>query len=440
MATLTKKKAGTAAKRSASKVKTKNTAKTKAASLSTKALSKRHAKLKPDNVREKSRSTTGKVRSTAVVKRRSPKAKGRVGIEVTELEIAKHKFEVIQTPGTPYIEFEDLGELPESYGTKKLFLSARDPYWLFAYWDMSWQQFHEYAGQAHDGKIFLKIYEENGNEVLQSQISDHVRTYYYHAQKPNLSFFAELGFYRHGDHRFEVISRSGHTTAPRDHFSPNTFARFATIPFEWSFLALMDLIKSLLAENEELAEALARLQDHGHPFPFKAKILKGEWTKEQEEALISYLGEDMIRTIRVGSHEVTEWLRRRLLGDTTSGFVPGLLSSESLSSWSSPAGGYGQERAFWMNVNAELIIYGATDPQAKLRIAGKNIDIRKDGTFTYHWSFPDGIFHIPVEATSPDGVEKRSALLSFLRTTSRTGEVTDHPQDPEFKEPLGRLD
>lgn len=356
------------------------------------------------------------------------------------MEIAKHKFEVTATPATPVIDFEDLGELPEAYGTKKLFLSARDPYWLFAYWDLSWQQFHEYAAKAHDGKIFLKIFEDNGNEVLQSQISDHVRNYYYHAQKPNLTFFAELGYYRHGDHAFEVISRSGQANAPRDHFSPNTFTRFATIPFDWSFKALIDLIKSLLAENEELAEALARLQDQGHPFPFKAKILKGEWTKEQEDALISYLGDDIMRVIRVGSHEVTEWLRRRLIGDTTSGFVPGLLSSESLSSWSSPAGGYGKERGFWMNVNAELIIYGATDPQAKLRIAGKDIDIRKDGTFTYHWSFPDGIFHIPVEATSPDEVEKRGVLLSFLRSTAREGEVTDHPQDAKFQQPLGRLE
>ncbi|MDZ4743852.1 MAG: DUF4912 domain-containing protein [Verrucomicrobiota bacterium] len=435
MAILAKKKSAAAAKRSASKVKSITPVKSKTSSQSP---VKRHAKLKPESIRSQSKKSN-KVRSTAVVKRRTM-AKILSDLIDPEIEISNRKFTVSTTPSTPRIDFEDLGELPEAYGTKKLFISARDPYWLFAYWDLSWQQFHEYAAKAHDSKIFLKIFEENGNEVLQSQISDHVRNYYYHAQKPNLTFFAELGFYRHGDQHFEVISRSGTTTAPRDNFSPNTFARFATIPFEWSFRALLELIKSLLSENEELAEALARLQDHGHPFPFKANILKGEWTQEQEQALITYLGEeDMMQTIRVGSHEVTEWLRRRLLGDTTSGFVPGLLSSESLSSWSSPAGGYGQ-REFWMNVNAELIIYGSTDPAAKLRISGKDIDIRKDGTFTYHWSFPDGIFHIPVEATSPDNVEKRGVLLSFLRTTARDGEVTNHPQDPKYVEPLGRLE
>ena len=29
------------------------------------------------------------------------------------------------------------GELPESYGTKKLFLTARDPHWLYANWDLT---------------------------------------------------------------------------------------------------------------------------------------------------------------------------------------------------------------------------------------------------------------------------------------------------------------
>ncbi|MDL5048223.1 DUF4912 domain-containing protein [Oscillatoria amoena NRMC-F 0135] len=225
MATLQKKKTTTAAKRSASKVtasavtKKKTTpappsfSKAKSPASST----KRHAKLKPVSVRAKS-TPSGKVRSTAVTKRRSPLSRKRFVIDSPEMEIAKHKFEVTATPATPVIDFEDLGELPEAYGTKKLFLSARDPYWLFAYWDLSWQQFHEYAAKAHDGKIFLKIFEDNGNEVLQSQISDHVRNYYYHAQKPNLTFFAELGYYRHGDHAFEVISRSGQANAPRDHF------------------------------------------------------------------------------------------------------------------------------------------------------------------------------------------------------------------------------
>ena len=58
-----------------------------------------------------------------------------------------HKF-VLQpfTPSAPEPElpaYEYLGELPESYGTRRLFLAARDPRWLYAYWDFSWQQLRD---------------------------------------------------------------------------------------------------------------------------------------------------------------------------------------------------------------------------------------------------------------------------------------------------------
>ena len=132
---------------------------------------------------------------------------------------------------------------------------------------------------------------------------------------------------------------------------------------------------------------------------------------------MSLLGPDLLTRIWMGSFELTEWLRRRLQSEVASGL--------NLSSWSSPFGAsFGVPgQGFWMNVNAELIIYGATDPKARLRIAGRDINILKDGTFSFHWSFPDGDYHIPVEGTSPDGTDTRSVLLSFLRRTAISGQV-----------------
>ncbi len=37
--------------------------------------------------------------------------------------------------------FEDLGELPASYYEDTLFLVARDPRWLFSYWDFDWAKY-----------------------------------------------------------------------------------------------------------------------------------------------------------------------------------------------------------------------------------------------------------------------------------------------------------
>jgi len=47
-------------------------------------------------------------------------------------------------------------QLPESYGTKELFLTARDPHWLYAAWDLSAGQIREYNALSADGHLVLK--------------------------------------------------------------------------------------------------------------------------------------------------------------------------------------------------------------------------------------------------------------------------------------------
>src|SRR5947209_192144 len=38
----------------------------------------------------------------------------------------------------------EAAELPESYGTERLHLTARDPNWLYAHWDLSREQLKRY--------------------------------------------------------------------------------------------------------------------------------------------------------------------------------------------------------------------------------------------------------------------------------------------------------
>ncbi len=94
------------------------------------------------------------------------------------------------------------------------------------------------------------------------------------------------------------------------------------------------------------------------------------------------------------------------------------------------------QREFFMHVNAEVIFYGGTHPQAKVTIDGKPIDLANDGTFRYHFVFPDGNYEIPIVATSPDGVEVRSATLRLEREPSRSGEV-GHTAQPSLPAPMG---
>jgi len=325
--------------------------------------------------------------------------------------------------------YEFIGYLPESYGTKKLFLVARDPHILFAYWDLNQVQYQEAARAANDGKVFLEVYVPGEGRVQQIHIWDCHKNWYLQVNRPDTTFVAQLGYYR-PDGGFEVLARSAEVRTPRDTLSPNTDARFVTIPFHVSFRELYDMIAAQAQPGEELAETLARLQRSDFELPFQARVPRDLTAKESDE-LLEYLGDEEIRRRMVGSFEITEILKKRFETMLSSGQW-----ASSAGAWvtsvSSPFGAsFGRERGFHMHVNAELIIYGGTEPNAK------DITLSKDGTFSYHFVFPDGQFHIPIDATSADGVEMRSALLSFLRMTELEGDVRKTGQ-PVLDEPIGK--
>ncbi len=76
-----------------------------------------------------------------------------------------------------------------------------------------------------------------------------------------------------------------------------------------------------------------------------------------------------------------------------------------------------RQRAFWLVADAELIVYGATDPAATLRIGSEVVPLNADGSFRIQVPFRDGQQLYPIEAIAADGEQKRSITLSFSRTT-----------------------
>lgn len=92
--------------------------------------------------------------------------------------------------------------------------------------------------------------------------------------------------------------------------------------------------------------------------------------------------------------------------------------------------------SFWFKVNAELIIYGSTEPDAQVTLGGRPIRLRDDGSFSFRFSLPDGDFELPALAVKADGSDQRAARLQFQRTTTRQGDVGTHPTDPHWKPPV----
>lgn len=346
---------------------------------------------------------------------------------------------------TPPVQSFSGGELPESYGTRKLFLTARDPHWLYAHWDLTREQQQELNGASTDGHLVLRIFagKIEGHPAYEIHVHPESRHWFAHVERAGNSYAAELGYYSALGKWMRVAVSSG-TVTPPDATAQESDAEFATIPFEFPFARLMQIIEEAVRDNLPLAQAIEELRRAGHPdlprftaSAFSPGALPGParvWTPQQEQALARVINIDQTRRIWMGSLEITELIRRRLAHDVTSpttGFGP--------TSVTSPFGGMGQPSAakgFWFNVNAELIIYGATEPDAKVTLGGHEIKLRSDGTFSYRFALPDGRYDLPAVAISAGGDDARAADLKFSRETQFLGDVGTYPQDPSLKPPL----
>jgi len=343
------------------------------------------------------------------------------------------KYALGPTPPEPHFEPEN-GELPDAYGTKRLFLTARDPHWLYANWDLTREQQFKLNAKSSEGHLVLRVYagKVEGHPAYELHVHPESRSWFAHVERAASPYAAELGYYSPVG-RWVRIAASSVTVTPPDLVCEDAAVEFATIPFELPFSQLLQMVKQAVGENLPLAQAVEELRRHGHAeLPRANGTPMGSWTPQQEQALARIVSIDEVRRVWMGSLEITELIRRKLAREISSLGI----SSLGISSLSSPYGGAAQPGGFWFNVNAELIIYGATEPTAKVTLDGREIKLRPDGSFSFRFALPDGQYHLPAVAVSGDGVESRTADLKFSRSTEYRGEVGAHPQDPALKPPL----
>jgi len=345
-------------------------------------------------------------------------------------------------PLRPAESSPELRELPEAYGTQRLLLAARDPHWLYAHWDLTREQLKRYNGRSVDRHLVLRIYknELGGEPHREIHVHPESRNWFAHVGLGGTRFVAELGYYRPTD-QWVRVATSATTVTPPDTVSDDLSVWFETLPVDLHFDQILHLVKAAMRANVPLMEALQQLRATGFSgLPDLGSGGAPQWTPEQERALSQVVSMDAVRRVWMGSLEITELIRRQFLLELSSQAaaqfsVPGSWSG-ALGSISSPFGGAERKKGFWFNVNAELIIYGATESDATVTIGGRKIRLRPDGTFSYRFSLPDGQYELPAVATSSDGTDSRSAELKFSRGTQYQGEVTAHPQDPALKPPV----
>jgi len=331
---------------------------------------------------------------------------------------------------------ETEGELPESYGTRRLLLAARDPHWLYAHWDLTQEQQRHYNGLSRDKHLVLRVFVEAPTRMLATEVQVHPesRHWFVHVGGAGTKYVAELGYYQSNDD-WTTVSTSGATLTPADNLSADTSVEFTSIPFELPLDNLLGLVKDAVQENMPLARALQELRGQ-HPGLPSPGVSPEQWSPAQEQALAEIISMDRVRRVWMGSLEITELIRRQAMHE---------LASQAAAQWSAPTSPAGVSsfgarpgqpaKGFWFTVNAELIVYGATEPNATVTIGGRTVRLRPDGSFSYRFALPDGQFELPIVAISHDQTDGRAAEMKFSRGTEYRGEVGATPQDPALKFP-----
>ena len=105
-------------------------------------------------------------------------------------------------PQAPAERFEpEAGELPESYGSGKLLLIARDPHSLYAHWDLTPEQQRVYNAASSHHHLAVRVYPEQTRDQLVTEVSVHPesRHWFIEVKDAAANYIAELGYYQPGN-------------------------------------------------------------------------------------------------------------------------------------------------------------------------------------------------------------------------------------------------
>lgn len=304
---------------------------------------------------------------------------------------------------------QDLGELPDGYGESRIMLMPRDPQWAYAYWDVPNSHKEELRRQGGQ-QLALRIYDVTDIDLnhqaphsVQEYLCDEMaREWYLPIPVSDREYIADIG-YRCADGRWLVLARSATVSIP------------PVYPSDW----IEDVFLTVNWDEDLRGKTLYNLVP-----PAKKQALGGVTDSDR-------LYHDVF-----GMSKETESMRMAgsLFGSmqqTPEAAVSSYIFPSGVGMWAVPSAsglnmsGVGfsadvaqpRPRKFWLVADAELIVYGATEPDATVTIGDRKIELNPDGTFRFQMSFQDGIIDYPIKAVAVDGEQTRSIHMNFERQT-----------------------
>lgn len=306
--------------------------------------------------------------------------------------------------------------LPGGYEHDRAVLMVRDPFWVYGYWDLS-EETQMRARQEGGQRMALRVHDVT--DILFNGANSHYsfdilmpfegqRVWYFNVPTDGRTYLYQVGYLR-ADKRFIPLVTSNAGATPRSRISDVIADRFVAIDYERPLEEAVRPAPSAPAQ----APAPAPLPT---PSPAEPGFVQEHVTAERPNQDISVqMYQESLRGTPYWSADIPKY------GDSRN-MMRGI-SSASLSSWALPSSAElaprpeGQNKDFWLVADCELIVYGATEPDAKVTVRGQAIQLRPDGSFTLRFALPNGIHPIPIHAVNADGDMERGITITVSRDT-----------------------
>ncbi len=292
-------------------------------------------------------------------------------------------------------------QLSESFSasikeTKVVFL-PRDPEWAYVFWEIS-DEDRKLAQSKGASRLCLRLSDATGqnNDVQykgtlrEVTVDSHSTEWYLPIPVGDRDYKVELGY--RSSAQWISLAFSSAARVPSSRPSEQVLDQF--VPFSLDSSSSTSTSDVIETENNLIS-------DHRDSDLHERLYQKATTT---------------VRSKRVGSEEFHE--------RTLSNYSLSELNDSGSGLWASGINDSGigrvelaEQRSFWLIADAELIVYGSTDPSAQLKIGGEEIPLASDGTFRLQVPFRDGVQNYPIEAIDATGKQKRNINMKFERVT-----------------------
>ncbi|MFM7323478.1 MAG: DUF4912 domain-containing protein [Nodosilinea sp.] len=340
----------------------------------------------------------------------------------TQVEASKY-----MAPNIPPLEAltsvdEGLADLPGGYGESRIVLMPRDPQWAYAYWDIPMEHKEDLRRQG-GARLALRFYDvtdidlsyQAPHSLQQYECDEMARDWYLPIPVSDRDYVAEIG-YLCNDGRWLALTRSLPVHIPPVYPSDWIEDHFITVDWQSDLRG-----KTLMT----LKHPSQKLIDNGNPIYDNIFALT-ESAEAQRVAgslfgSMQHVAGSMAPERAVSSYVFPSGAGLWAVPGAVPGAIPGMvpnmsgltMSGVGFSASAPPI----RPRKFWLIADAELIVYGATEPDATVTIGGKPIKLNPDGSFRFQMSFQDGNIDYPIMAVAADGEQTRSIHMTFDRAT-----------------------